>query len=155
MTPTGTRSAVTMTDAEIADFLAAPRTVVLASIGPDGLPHLSSLWYVTHEQQLAMWTYARSQKVLNLRRDPRATLLVETGQTYDTLRGVAIDATASLLDAPDDVLALGLELNAKYPGAPAHSSARNVLDGVRRQAAKRVGLVFTPLRYRSWDHSKL
>ena len=90
------RAQIVMTDAEVPAYLAEERTVTCASIGPDGWPHLAPLWYVVRDGRVWAWTYAASQKVRNLERDPRATLQVESGDTYDTLRGVALRTTVTL-----------------------------------------------------------
>ena len=82
-----------MTEAEIEEFLAANMKVQVATIGPDGTPHLTTLFYVVEDGRLAFWTYGASQKVVNLRRDPRITCLVEGGEDYFELRGVSIQGT--------------------------------------------------------------
>ena len=86
----GQRERIRMTDAEVAEFLATERTLQVASIGPDGVPHLVPMWFDVIDGRIAMWTYARSQKAANLRRDPRLTCMVEAGETYGELRGVTI-----------------------------------------------------------------
>ena len=88
----GRRDAIVMSDGELAAFLETERTVVCATNGPRGWPHLMPLWYVVRDGELWAWTFAKSQKVKNLERDPRATLQVEAGETYDQLRGVMIEA---------------------------------------------------------------
>ena len=95
------RGSVQMTEAEIEDFLAANMKVQVATVGPDGAPHLTTLFYVLEDGMLAFWTYGRSQKVVNLRRDPRITCLVEDGTDYAELRGVSIQGTARLVEEYD------------------------------------------------------
>src|ERR687897_479263 len=68
------RRQIRMSEAELAAFLDAQRTVTCATIGPQGRPHLVALWYVPVGAQLDCWTYAASQKARNLERDPRAAL---------------------------------------------------------------------------------
>ena len=82
----GQRERIRMTDGEVAEFLAGERTLQLASIGPDGAPHLVPMFFGLIDGRIAMWTYAKSQKAANLRRDPRLTCLVETGSQYGELR---------------------------------------------------------------------
>ena len=84
------RSQITMSDDEVAAFLDEQRTVICATNGRDGWPHLMPLWYVVRDGELWSWTYAKSQKVRNLERDDRVTLQVETGEQYDQLHGVMI-----------------------------------------------------------------
>src|ERR1700722_17366449 len=90
------RDQITMTGGEIAGFLAEQRTVICATNGPGGWPHVMPLWFVVRGDDIWAWTYAKSQKVRNLERDPRATLQVETGEEYGELRGVMFKATTEL-----------------------------------------------------------
>lgn len=99
-----------------------------------------------------MWTYARSQKAVNLRRDPRASFLVEDGTTYETLRGVLVTGVAELIDDPDEVLAMGMRLHRRYQQEGEDAAMAEV---VRRQAAKRVVIAVPITRIASWDHRRL
>jgi PPOX class probable F420-dependent enzyme len=147
------RDRIAMTEPEVQDFLNAGRTVVCATAGPRGWPHLMPLWYVVREGELWAWTYAKSQKVRNLERDPRATLQVEAGTDYQELRGVMIEAETTIHRDLETVAALGAELLRRYAGAAADNP--DLLAAVRAQAAKRVGLQFVARRSASWDHRKL
>jgi PPOX class probable F420-dependent enzyme len=146
------RDQIVMTDEEVADFLAASRTVTCASIARDGRPHLMPLWYVIRDGELWAWTYAKSQKVRNLERDARCTLQVEAGREYGELRGVMLDCDALIHRELDDVAAIGAEIAARYGGA---DLTPELAAAMRGQAAKRVGLQFTERRRVSWDHRKL
>jgi PPOX class probable F420-dependent enzyme len=146
------RDAIRMTGEEVAAFLAEQRTLVCATNGRDGWPHLMPLWYVIRGDELWSWTYARSQKVRNLERDPRCTLQIESGTEYAELRGVMIKADCELVRDPDAVAAIGAELAARYAGA---SLDAEVGEAMRRQAAKRVGLRFIARATATWDHRKL
>jgi PPOX class probable F420-dependent enzyme len=153
------RAAIRLSDEEVAAFLDEQRTVVCATIGADGWPHLMPLWYVVRPAagggpapELWSWTYAKSQKVRNLERDPRCTLQVETGGEYSELRGVMVKAECELVRDPDAVARLGAELTARYGGG---DLAPEQEEAMRRQAAKRVGLRFIPRGLASWDHRKL
>ncbi|HUZ29535.1 MAG TPA: pyridoxamine 5'-phosphate oxidase family protein [Solirubrobacteraceae bacterium] len=141
-----------MSDAEVAEFLAAQRVVVVATNGAGGWPHLMPLWYVIRDGEIWAWTYTKSQKVKNLERDPRATLQIESGEQYHELRGVMVVATTVVHRELDAVSELGSEIFARYGGGEAGPDA---LDAVRAQAAKRVGLQFVPQSVASWDHGKL
>ncbi len=152
------RDAIAMDDGELAAFLQAELTVVCATNGPRGWPHLMPLWYVVRGGELWAWTYAKSQKVKNLERDPRATLQVEAGTTYDQLRGVMIEAQTTVHHELATVTALGVELMSRYapPEALDDPSARAGIEaGVAHQAPKRVALQFTAVRTASFDHRKL
>jgi hypothetical protein len=155
-----------MSEQEVADFLAQERTVTCATAGPRGWPHLMPLWYVLADApagepgpRLWSWTYAASQKVRNLERDPRATLQVEAGETYDQLRGVMLECEVRLHRELVEVAPLGSRILARYsvprgqePPAQLPAEAAGM---VEQQAAKRVGLEFVELRRASWDHRKL
>jgi PPOX class probable F420-dependent enzyme len=147
----GRRDAIKMSDAEIGEFLEACRDLQVASINADGTPHLVTMWYVVRDGEVAFWTYAKSQKIVNLRRDPRLTVLVATGDRYEELKGVSIVGRAELVDDPDAVLEYGKAVYERYWG-PLNDT---VLDGVRAMSAKRVVVVVKPERILTWDHSKL
>lgn len=142
-----------MSDREVWAFLAEQRVVTCATQGPRGWPHLMPLWYVPRGTELWAWTYGKSQKVRNLKRDPRATLQVETGEQYQELRGVMIEANTELISDAERVAELGSKLVSRYAGGA--SLNQEALAGVRAQAAKRVVLRFVPERIASWDHRKL
>jgi PPOX class probable F420-dependent enzyme len=143
-----------MTDDEVAAFLARQRVVTCATHGPDGWPHLMPLWFVVRDRTLWAWTYAKSQKVRNLERDPRASLQIEAGEQYHELRGVMLRAEVAIHRDTDDVARLGAEITARY--APEETDPDDLVDLVRGQAAKRVGLEFREAGERAtWDHRKL
>jgi PPOX class probable F420-dependent enzyme len=146
------RDQIRMSDEEVQTFLDEERTVICATNGREGWPHLMPLWYVVRDGRLWSWTYAKSQKTRNLERDPRATLQVETGTDYDQLRGVMLECEVTLYREPDDVAALGLEIFARYTGADLGDDVREM---VHKQAPKRVGLEFVERSRVTWDHRKL
>jgi PPOX class probable F420-dependent enzyme len=146
------RDQIRMSDEEVATFLDEQRTVICATNGREGWPHLMPLWYVVRDGRLWSWTYAKSQKTRNLERDPRATLQVETGTDYDQLRGVMFECEVTLHRDVDDIAALGLEIFARYTGADLGDDVREM---VHKQAPKRVGLEFVERSRVTWDHRKL
>jgi PPOX class probable F420-dependent enzyme len=143
------RQAIRMADAELLAFLAEERTVVCASHGPRGWPHLMPLWYSVRDGEIWCWTYAKSQKVRNLERDPRATLQVEAGETYLELRGAMFECDVVIHREPRLVLDFGTELAARYP------EPTDTPEVLRKMAAKRVVLQFVERRRVTWDHRKL
>jgi len=145
------RSQITMSDDEVAAFLDEQRTVICATNGRDGWPHLMPLWYVVRDGELWSWTYAKSQKVRNLERDDRVTLQVETGEQYDQLHGVMIKARAVLHRETEDVAALGTEIFTRYTGG----QSDDVKAMVAAQAPKRVAMQFVTESCATWDHRKL
>ena len=146
------RNQIVMSGEEAAAFLEDGRTVTCATLGRDGWPHLMPLWYVIRDDELWSWTYAKSQKAVNLRRDPRCTLQVETGTVYTELRGVMLACEAVIHDDVETVAALGAEIAARYGGS---DLTPELADAMRAQAAKRVGLQFVERRRVTWDHRKL
>jgi PPOX class probable F420-dependent enzyme len=141
-----------MTDDEIRTFLEDGRDLQVASINADGTPHLVTMWYAVRDGRLSFWTYAKSQKIVNLRRDPRLTVLVATGERYEELRGVSISGQAELVEERDDVITFGEAVYERYWG-PIDSDM--VREGVRTMGAKRVVVVVKPEKVVSWDHAKL
>jgi PPOX class probable F420-dependent enzyme len=137
---------------EVAAFLAEERVLVLATVGRDGWPHLMPLWYVLRDGVPWATTYAASQKVRNLERDPRCTLQAEAGETYDALRGVMLKAEVALDRDPAVVERVERDVFVRYHGREpdAEESA-----SLARQASKRVALAFVVRERASWDHRKL
>ena len=146
------RDQITLSDSEIASFLDEQRVVICATNGVRGWPHLMPLWYLVRDGEIWAWTYAKSQKVRNLERDPRATLQVEDGEQYTELRGVMIEAETVVHSVTEDVLEFGLKLFERYGAA---ATGPEFVEVVRAQAAKRAALQFIPVRTTSWDHRKL
>jgi PPOX class probable F420-dependent enzyme len=145
------RDRVAMTADEVAGLLAASRKLQLATINPDGTPHLVTMFYVMLGGRIAFWTYRASQKARNLARDPRLTCLVETGEDYFELRGVQVVGLARLVEDPAGVLEIGRAVAGGLAGVPADA----VDDYVAHAARKRVGYVVDPVKLISWDHRKL
>jgi PPOX class probable F420-dependent enzyme len=146
------RDQIKMTDAEIAAFLEEQKTMAIATIGRDGRPHVVAMWYAFVDGVLSFWTFAKSQKVVNLRRDPRITCLVETGDAYSELRGVELIATARIIEDEAEVVRFGAIEFERYQGVKVSEAT---MPGVQRMAQKRVVIQVIPERVVSWDHRKL
>jgi general stress protein 26 len=144
-----------MSDEEVLTLLDEERTVICATNGRAGWPHLMPLWYVVREGTVWAWTYAKSQKVHNLERDPRATLQVETGTEYDALRGVMLECEARLHRDSELVERLGVDIFRRYTAGPDGELAGEQRATVAKQAPKRVGLEFAERARATWDHRKL
>ena len=145
------RDQIRMNDEEIHAFLEEQRTLQVATIDHDGWPHLVAMWYVLIDDRIVFWTYAKSQKSVNLRRDDRLTCLVETGVRYEQLRGVQIKGRAIIHDDPESVQRIGEVIFARYTG-PLNENTRQL---VAAQAPKRVLVFVEPVEVVSWDHRKL
>ena len=148
------RAEIVLSGEEQRELIQAERVVVVSTIGPRGWPHSMPMWYVPRGGEIWVWTYAKSQKVRNLERDPRATLLVETGMEYVELRGVQIEAEAELVRDPEAVLEFGKELTIRYAEG-IDSVEGDAAAALQAQAAKRVAIRFRSRRVATWDHRKL
>jgi PPOX class probable F420-dependent enzyme len=144
------RDQIKMTPEEVEAFLGEEKTVTCATNGRNGFPHLMPLWYVLRSGRIWAWTYAKSQKVRNLERDPRATLQVETGIEYAELRGVMLRCEVEIHRDLEAVTDFAMELVDRYMGG-----GEGARDGFRRQAPKRVALEFVERDRVTWDHRKL
>ena len=148
------RDKIKLTPGEQRNLLESERVVQVATNGPRGWPHVMPLWYVVRDDEIWVWTYAKSQKVKNLERDPRATLLVEAGTEYVELRGVQIEAEAELIRDSDRVLDFGKELTIRYTDG-IDSIEGDAEAGLQAQAPKRVAIRFQAVKTATWDHRKL
>jgi PPOX class probable F420-dependent enzyme len=152
MSGTSRRADVIMTAGEIREFLEQGRTMTLATVGQDGIPHLVAMWYAFVDGVPYFKTRRKSQKVLNLTRDPRASCLLEAGESYETLRGVSLEG--SVIEVDDATLRwrVGVSLYERYTGPYVGPNARAE---VERRLARRSVFYLDARRIRSWDHRKL
>nr|WP_093609878.1 pyridoxamine 5'-phosphate oxidase family protein [Actinoplanes philippinensis] len=140
-----------MTDDEVGALLAYRRKVQIATINPDGTPHLVTMFFAAAGGRIAFWTYRASQKARNLARDPRLTCLVEDGEDYFELRGVQVNGTVTVIADLPGVTGIGRLIAARMPDIPA-----GALDAyVDHTARKRTAYLVEPVRITSWDHRKL
>jgi PPOX class probable F420-dependent enzyme len=145
------RAQITMTPDEVDAFLAGRRTMNVATIGPTGHPHVVAMWYGFHDGAPAFWTFGRSQKMLNLRRDPKLSALVEDGDVYAELKGVELVGTGRIVEDRDEIIAIGLSVATRYQDVDAEAAR----PFVEAQAGKRIGVVIDVERTVTWDHTKL
>jgi nitroimidazol reductase NimA-like FMN-containing flavoprotein (pyridoxamine 5'-phosphate oxidase superfamily) len=149
------RDQVSMTAEQAAAFLLGGRKVQLATNGQDGFPHLVTMYYVINGGHITFWTYRRSQKAVNLERDPRISCLVEAGEEYFDLRGVLVQGLAHRIEDPDEIAMIGRQITAVVGGALAGEGADALTQYVEHAARKRWAYRVEPERVTSWDHSKL
>jgi hypothetical protein len=147
------RSQITMTDSEVLAYLETQRVLNVATLGPTGHPHLVAMWYALVDGKPAFWTYGKSQKIVNLRRDPKLSGLVESGDSYEELRGVELRGRGVIVEDYESVLEIGKAVGVKYNGPAALGD--DALPFLEAQAVKRVGVVFEVEHIASWDHTKL
>jgi PPOX class probable F420-dependent enzyme len=138
------RDSIKMTSEEAQTFLASRHACALATNGHDGYPHVVAMWYTLSDGAIMMTSYAKAQKVVNLRRDPRATVLVDSGDKYKDLRGVMVRGRVELSEGPEALREI-LRLTGADPAN----------DAAVRRVRKRVLMRFCPERWASWDHSKI
>ncbi|HZA59204.1 MAG TPA: pyridoxamine 5'-phosphate oxidase family protein [Solirubrobacterales bacterium] len=150
----GRRDQIELSDTEQADLLASERVAVVTSNGHRGWPHSMPMWFTVRDGVIWVWTYAKSQKVKNLERDQRATVLVEAGIEYAELRGLMIESEALIHREPGVVAGFGKDLTVRYSEG-IDSVEGDAAAALESQAAKRVAISFPPARVRSWDHRKL
>lgn len=152
------RDQIKLTPRETGDYIRAAKIVIVGTNGPRGLPHMVPMWFVVRqgagdEPEIWGWTFAKSQKTVNLQRDPRATLLFEDGVLYHELRAVMIEGEIELQHDQSVIRQIGVDLFTKY--GDGNPPAAPVLEMIDAQTPKRIGLRFIPKRFVSWDHRKL
>jgi len=146
------RDAVRMSDEEVWDFLEQAHSLQLATIGKDGAPHLTTVWFGIKDGRILFETYGKAQKVANLRRDNRIALLAEDGHTYDQLRGVSINGTAEIIEQnPALTQEMGFLMRIHFKGRPDADFDKMT----EQMARKRIVVAVTPDKVMSWDHRKL
>lgn len=155
----GRRPNLKMSSEEIADFLASRCHIVLGTIGPAGVPHLVTVSYGLQQGRICFWGFAKSQKLANLRRDPRLTLLLEDpGESYGDIRGVQVTGTGILTDVPGEVTAIGelvIDSVARFRSLPTFGEQEGERLPASALADKRLGVWVEPVKIVSWDHSRL
>ncbi len=145
------RNAIQLTPEERDEFLRQAKTVVLSTIDQRGYPHSVAMWYVMDGDRCLMTTYAKSQKAMNIRRNPKVALMAESGTTYDTLKGVLIRGRAELVQDVNFCVGVLARVHQKMSG----SMPEGIEEALQAQARKRVVIKVVPERISSWDHSKL
>lgn len=158
MAGTSKREKIKMTPDEVASYLAANFKVQVATVGKDGEPHLVTMFYALLDGKIAFTTYKSSQKVLNLRRNPTMTCLVEDGVEYNELRGVALYGRGLVIEDPEPRSKVGMVVGSRMAGLPVPEMGAPVdpviAEGIEQALAKRVLIVMDPDKVVSWDHAK-
>jgi PPOX class probable F420-dependent enzyme len=146
------RNIIQMTQSEIDDFLSGRRSMAMSTINPDGSIHTVAMWYGFLEGCVAIESKAKAQKVLNLRRNPNITMMVEDGEKYEELRGVTIIGTAEIIDDPERMFTLGISVFERYMGVQYTDAMKSAVNAMLH---KRVVVKVNPTKVVSWDHHKL
>ncbi|MFE3024379.1 pyridoxamine 5'-phosphate oxidase family protein [Nocardia tengchongensis] len=145
------RAQIVMSDEEIAGFLERSRVATMATLSAEGRPHLVAMWYALIDGEIWFETKAKAQKTVNLQRDPRITVMVEAGETYDQLRGISIEGRAEVVDDPEALFKVGISVWERYTGP----YSEEMKPFVEQMLHKRVAVRVVPERTRTWDHRKL
>lgn len=145
------RSQITMTPEEIDVFIEQSRTATMATVGPNGAPHLVAMWYAWLDGTVWFETKAKAQKVVNLRRNDRLSVMIEDGRTYDQLRGVALEGRGVVIEDPDEIWRMGVNVFERYNGP----YSEEMKPFVEIMLQKRVAVKLEIERIRTWDHRKL
>jgi PPOX class probable F420-dependent enzyme len=146
------RERIRMSENEVWDFLSERRNLQVATLNRDGSVHLTTLWFALDGKSIVFDTYAKSQKAVNLARDPRITVLAEAGSDYAELRGVSMRGTAEVVADAAKSCELKVHIARRYdPDA----SEEALAEQARRTRGKRIVVRVTPRRIASWDHRKL
>ncbi len=141
-----------MTDAERETFIEERRSLQVCTLNKDGSPHLTTLWFAVVDGDIVFETFTKSQKIVNLRRDPRIAVLLEDGTEYNELRGVSINGHAELHDDPEVVHPYALAvMRRNQPGIPEESLDQ----AAKMMSSKRTAVVVKAERIVTWDHGKL
>ena len=149
------RGLITMDDAEVQSFLRSNKTMILVSNGHNGHPHPMPMWFgIEQDGKIVMTTFRKSQKVNNIRRDPKVTLLVESGLEYSELRSVMIYANCEVIDSLEETTNVMFRLS-RGRGEVTDDQAGAFKANVAKNASKRLVLRMTPTEIVSWDHAKL
>ena len=145
---------VTMTEEELTAFLDQPGySLQLATIGANGYPHLSAMWYVYLHGRIYFNTYETSQKGRNIARDPRVSCMVETGKQYNELRGAVVQGKVVQVTDPEEFEEVSMALIRRYPMPSAELTPELVFENVKR-TKKRLLYRVEPEHAYSWDHGK-
>ena len=149
------RDLIRMSDDEVRSFLRSNKTMTINSNGPGGYPHPMPMWFeIDEDHTVQMTTFRKSQKVRNIERDPKVSLLVEAGEKYEELRGVVIYGRARLVDDLAVVTRILLAIGGLRDLTDA-AARKNAEAAVSKTAAKRIAILIRPEKIVSWDHRKL
>lgn len=151
------RDQIRMTDSELSTYLAKSQTIIISSINKDGTPHPMPMWFgVEPDGSIVMTTFTKSQKIVNIERDPRVSLLVESGgAVYSSLKGVVLYGKAELIRDTERVVDILTRVSTKTLDNPDDKTRDGIRNAVRGTAPKRTGIRVRPEKIVSWDHSKL
>lgn len=146
------RDLVTMTDKEMWDFIATQKSIQVCTLNKDGTPHLTVMWFAIKDKTIVLETFTKSQKIMNLKRNPNMAVLLEDGSEYNELRGVSINCKAELVDDYSTVHALHVDVVVRnQPGVTPEQAE----EFTREMSKKKTVIIVKLEKVMSWDHRKL
>ena len=149
------RNQIELSEEEISQYLIKSRTMILVSNGKDGYPHPMPMWYAIDDKKcIYMTTFRKSQKIKNLRKNPKAALLIESGDAYQELKSLIVYTDVELIEEVAEIRDI-LEQIALQRGDMQDIANEDIREGMLKTSEKRIGMKFTPRKFVSWDHSKL
>ncbi len=149
------RDKIIMSKEEMATFLQNQISLQIGTINKDGSPHLTTMWYLFDGENFIFHTYTKSQKIINLKRDSRITLLTEAGNQYSNLQGIIIYGNAEIIhgkDSLEEVIRYMEMVGEKYVK---DEEGAQYIEGMKLQAPKRSVVIVKPSKFISWDHTKI
>lgn len=145
------QSQIQLTPQEQQAYLAEARTMTLCTVDKNGYPHAVAMAYMVKDGCIYMTSFKKAQKVVNVRRNPKVAVMIESGTAYDKLKGIMIRGDCEVIDEPEEVWNVMREIRRfqdEEPAAPDNAV-------IKERATKRAVLKITPVKTSSWDHSKL
>jgi len=149
------RDKIKMSEEELSSFLKTQISLQIGTINKDGSPHLTTMWYFYDGESFVFHTYTKSQKIINLQKDPRITLLTEAGSQYSDLQGIIVYGNAEIINGKDsleEVIRYMEMVGEKYIK---DEEGAQYIEGMKLQAPKRSVVIVKPSKFISWDHTKL
>ena len=149
------RDNIKMSEEELSSFLQKQISLQIGTINKDGSPHLTTMWYFYDGENFIFHTYTKSQKIINLKRDSRITLLTEAGSQYSDLQGIIVYGNAEIINGKDsleEVIRYMEMVGEKYVK---DEDGAQYIEGMKLQAPKRSVVIVKPSKFISWDHTKI
>jgi PPOX class probable F420-dependent enzyme len=130
-------------DTRVQGFLASKEVAVLATLQADGSPLAMPMWFLHAPATLTMISVAETQKVRNLRRDPRVSVVAEAVTGSGEIRGVIVQGRVEFLSDGPERRALIERFHEKY------RRLEKLWEG-KAMPPNRVMFRIVPSRVRSW-----
>jgi hypothetical protein len=141
---------IALTPDERDAYLGGQRTCRVGSIGPDGKPHVSALWYVWDGKALWLNSLSNSQRWANLMRSPEVSVLIDSGDEFLELKGVELVGTVEVVGDVPRTSAANAELE-----EPERLFGIKYAGGTFRPDGNHAWLRLVPDKVLSWDFAKM